>query len=286
MNTTSQTWGWQSAYPAPAKLNLFLHVVGRRADGYHLLQTVFRFLGHGDSLYFAPRADGAVRLATPLPGVPAEDDLTVRAASLLQTATDCCAGVDIRVEKRLPLGGGLGGGSSDAATVLLALNHLWRLALPRSRLQEIGLALGADVPVFLFGHNAFAEGIGETLQAVELPPCWYVVLEPPVQIPTAAIFGARELKRDSLPIAPRDWRPGFGGNDLETVACARFPTVAEHLACLSALSPARMSGSGACVFAEFASRRQAEAALRQLPKGVRGWAAAGLAEHPLLGLSN
>ena len=286
MHSTSQTWGWQSAYPAPAKLNLFLHVVGRRADGYHLLQTVFRFLGHGDSLYFAPRADGAVRLATPLPGVPAEEDLTVRAASLLQAATGCRAGVDIRIEKRLPLGGGLGGGSSDAATVLLALNHLWRLAVPRSRLQEIGLALGADVPVFLFGHNAFAEGIGETLQAVELPPCWYVVLEPPVQIPTAAIFGARELKRDSLPIAPREWHPGFGGNDLEAVACARFPTVAEHLACLSALSPARMSGSGACVFAEFATRQQAEAALRQLPRSIRGWAAAGLAEHPLLGLTN
>jgi len=285
MHSTSQTWGWQSAYPAPAKLNLFLHVVGRRADGYHLLQTVFRFLGHGDSLYFAPRTDGAVRLVTPLPGVPAEDDLTVRAASLLQATTGCRAGVDIRIEKRLPLGSGLGGGSSDAATVLLALNHLWRLALPRSRLQEIGLALGADVPVFLFGHNAFAEGIGESLQAVELPPRWYVVLEPPVQIPTAAIFGARELKRDSLPIAPREWHPGFGGNDLEAVACARFPTVAEHLACLSALSPARMSGSGACVFAEFANRQQAEAALRQVPRGVRGWASAGLAEHPLLGLT-
>jgi 4-diphosphocytidyl-2-C-methyl-D-erythritol kinase len=254
-----RAWGWHSIYPAPAKLNLFLHVIGRRADGYHLLQTVFRFLGHGDRLRFSPRADGLIHLTTPLPGVVAEQDLTVRAARLLQTETACRAGVDIRIEKRLPLGGGLGGGSSDAATVLLALNHLWQLDLPRWRLQKMGLALGADVPVFIFGHNAFAEGVGEKLQAVELPPRWYVVLEPPLQVPTAAIFGAPDLKRDSLPIEPQAWRPGVGGNDLEAVACARFPSIARHIACLSALapSPARMSGSGACVFAEFAGREEA-----------------------------
>lgn len=288
MTSNRRAWGWHSIYPAPAKLNLFLHVIGRRADGYHLLQTVFRFLGHGDRLRFSPRADGLIHLTTPLPGVVAEQDLTVRAARLLQTETACRAGVDIRIEKRLPLGGGLGGGSSDAATVLLALNHLWQLDLPRWRLQKMGLALGADVPVFIFGHSAFAEGVGEKLQAVELPPRWYVVLEPPLQVPTAAIFGAPELKRDSLPIEPQAWRPGVGGNDLEAVACARFPSIARHIACLSSLapSPARMSGSGACVFAEFAGREEAGAALRQLPEGVRSWATAGLDRHPLLELAD
>lgn len=288
MTSNRRAWGWHSIYPAPAKLNLFLHVIGRRADGYHLLQTVFRFLGHGDRLRFSPRADGLIHLTTPLPGVVAEQDLTVRAARLLQTETACRAGVDIRIEKRLPLGGGLGGGSSDAATVLLALNHLWQVHLPRWRLQEMGLALGADVPVFIFGHSAFAEGVGEKLQAVELPPRWYVVLEPPLQVPTAAIFGAPELKRDSLPIEPQAWRPGVGGNDLEAMACARFPSIARHIACLSSLapSPARMSGSGACVFAEFAGREEAGAALRQLPEGVRSWATAGLDRHPLLELAD
>jgi len=288
VTSNRRAWGWHSIYPAPAKLNLFLHVIGRRADGYHLLQTVFRFLGHGDRLRFSPRADGLIHLTTPLPGVVAEQDLTVRAARLLQTETASRAGVDIRIEKRLPLGGGLGGGSSDAATVLLALNHLWQVHLPRWRLQEMGLALGADVPVFIFGHSAFAEGVGEKLQAVELPPRWYVVLEPPLQVPTAAIFGAPELKRDSLPIEPQAWRPGVGGNDLEAVACARFPSIARHIACLSSLapSPARMSGSGACVFAEFAGREEAGAALRQLPEGMRGWATAGLDRHPLLELAD
>lgn len=286
MTSSHQSWGWQSIYPAPAKLNLFLHVVGRRADGYHLLQTVFRFLGHGDQLRFSPRADGLVRLATPLAGMAPDQELSVRAARLLQAETHCPTGVNISIEKHLPLGGGLGGGSSDAATTLLALNHLWKLHLPRRHLQEIGLALGADVPVFVFGRNAFAEGIGETLLAVELPPRWYVVLEPPLQVPTAAIFGAPELKRDSLAINPASWRPGFGGNDLEAVACARFPAIAEHLVALSVSAPARMSGSGACVFAEFTSREQAEDALRQLPRTMRGWLATGLDRHPLCELAS
>ncbi len=285
MTSSDLAWDWQSIYPAPAKLNLFLHVVGRRADGYHLLQTMFRFLDHGDRLRFSPRADGLVRLATPLAGVAPDQELSVRAARLLQAETHCPAGVNIRIEKHLPLGGGLGGGSSDAATVLLALNHLWKLHLPRRHLQEIGLTLGADVPVFVFGRNAFAEGIGETLLAVELPPRWYVVLEPPLQVPTAAIFGAPELKRDSLAIDPASWCPGFGGNDLEAVACARFPAIAEHLVALSAFAPARMSGSGACVFAEFASREEAENALRQLPGTMRGWLAMGLDRHPLCELA-
>jgi len=274
-------WTWQSVYPAPAKLNLFLHVTGRRADGYHLLQTLFRFIDFGDRLRFVARDDDKVILTNPLPGVPVENDLTLRAARLLQAETRCRKGVEICIEKRLPMGGGLGGGSSDAATVLLTLNHLWQLGLSRQRLQEIGLTLGADVPVFIFGRNAFAEGIGESLQPVELPAAWYVVLEPPVEVPTAAIFGAAELKRDSAPMRAADWKPGVGGNDLEAVAVSRFPVVAEHLCWLSAFGEARMSGSGACVFAEFGTQEAAAAVIRQLPAAMRGWIAAGLDGHPL-----
>ena len=277
-------WTWDSAYPAPAKLNLFLHVVGRRADGYHLLQTLFRFLGHGDTLRFSQRNDGEVLLARPLPGVPPDTDLTVRAARLLQEATGCRRGVEIDVDKRLPMGGGLGGGSSDAATVLLALNHLWQLGLSRKRLQDIGLALGADVPFFIFGANAFAEGVGEHLHAVDLPPAWYVVLEPPVQVPTAAIFSAPELRRDTPSIHPAAWRPGFGGNDLEAVAASRYPAVAEHLRWLSNFGQARMSGSGACVFSAFERQEEALSVIARMPAGMRGWVAAGLNGHPLRSL--
>jgi 4-diphosphocytidyl-2-C-methyl-D-erythritol kinase len=279
-------WSWESVYPAPAKLNLFLHVVGRRVDGYHLLQTLFRFVGHGDSLRFSRCNDGQVRLLRPLPGVPPENDLTVRAVRLLQSETGCREGVEISIDKRLPMGGGLGGGSSDAATVLLALNHLWQLGLSRQRLQEIGLALGADVPVFIFGRNAFAEGVGEVLRPVDVSPHnWYVVLEPPVQIPTAAIFSAPELKRDTSPICAAEWQKGFGGNDLQPVAFSRFPEVAEHLRWLGEFGEARMTGSGACVFAEFASKEAAEDVIRRLPSGMRGWIAAGLDCHPLLHLA-
>ena len=275
---------WNSIYPAPAKLNLFLHVVGRRADGYHLLQTLFRLIDHGDHLRFSPRQDGQLRLLNPLPGVPPESDLTLRAARLLQAETGCRQGADIHLEKCLPMGGGVGGGSSDAATVLLALNHLWQLGLPRQRLQEIGLRLGADVPVFLFGRNAFAEGVGEDLQALDLPPAWYVVLEPPVQVPTALIFSAPELKRDTPSIRAADWHPGFGGNDLQAVAVARFPVIDDYRRWLGQYAEARMSGSGACVFAEFSDEASARQVLDRLPAGMRGWLAAGLAEHPLYGL--
>ena len=285
MNSVTSPWGWHSVYPAPAKLNLFLHVVGRRADGYHLLQTLFRLVAHGDALRFSLRADGDVRLTTPLPGVAPESDLTVRAARLLQRETGCRRGVEIAVDKRLPLGGGLGGGSSDAATVLLALNHLWQLGLPRSRLQQIGLTLGADVPVFVGGRNAFAEGVGEALQPLDLAPAWYVVLEPPVAVPTAAIFGAAELKRDTAPIRAADWAPGTCGNDLQAVAVARFPVVADYLRWLAAYGDARMSGSGACVFAEFTDHQAAQAVLGELPAAMRGWVAAGLERHPLWALA-
>lgn len=283
MNPSGQ-WSWSSVYPAPAKLNLFLHVVGRRADGYHLLQTLFRFVGYGDRLTFSPRDDGAVTLARPLPGVPPESDLTVRAARLLQVETGCRQGVEINVEKHLPMGGGLGGGSSDAATVLLALNHLWQLGLPRRRLQEIGLTLGADVPVFVFGRNAFAEGVGEELRPVDVPRAWYVVLEPPVQVPTVDVFRAPELRRDTPAIAADTWVPGFGDNDLQAVAVARFPEVARHLQWLSRFAEARMTGSGACVFAAFECEEAARAVLAELPADMRGWVAPGLPGHPLAAL--
>jgi len=275
-------WNWESTWPAPAKLNLFLHVVGRRADGYHLLQTVFRFINRSDLLNFSPRTDGHIVLATPTPGVAPEDDLTVRAARLLQAATGCRQGATIRLAKQLPMGGGLGGGSSDAATVLLALNHLWQTKLARRELEKLGLQLGADVPVFIHGRNTFAEGVGEAFTDVDLPPATYLVLHPAVNVPTGAIFGAPELKRDSAPIRPAEWRHGQGHNDLEAVAGARFPAVAEHLAWLRQFAPqAMMTGSGACVFAEFADQASAAAVFRQLPQGMNGWLAAGLAEHPL-----
>ncbi len=275
-------WTWDSAWPAPAKLNLFLHVVGRRPDGYHLLQTVFRFIERGDTLHFTPRDDGQIVLATPIPGIPPETDLTVRAAHLLREATGCQQGATIHLDKRLPMGGGLGGGSSDAATVLLALNHLWQTGLARTQLEKIGLTLGADVPVFIHGRNCFAEGVGERFTDLDLPPAAYLVLTPAVHVPTAAIFGAPDLKRDTPAITAADWQPGLGHNDLEPVACAHFAAVAEHLAWLKQFSPAAiMTGSGACVFAAFSDKSTAESVLSRLPTGMSGWVSEGLAEHPL-----
>ncbi len=275
-------WSWDSDWPAPAKLNLFLHVVGRRTDGYHLLQTAFRFIDRSDSLRFSPRNDGEIVLTTPLPGVPPDSDLTVRAARLLQEATGCRQGAGITLDKRLPMGGGLGGGSSDAATVLLALNHLWQLKLPNVRLRELGLRLGADVPVFVYGQNAFAEGVGENLRPLSLPPASYLVIEPATQVPTAAIFGSPTLKRDTPALQAVEWRPGIGHNDLESVACAAFPAVREALATLKTISPsAMMTGSGACVFAEFPTLAAALAAQERLPPHLRHWVANGLPCHPL-----
>lgn len=280
--TTVSSWTWDSTWPAPAKLNLFLHVVGRRPDGYHLLQTVFRFIDRADQLRFTPRADGEIVLARPIPGVPPESDLTVRAARLLQQATGCRQGATIHLDKQLPMGGGLGGGSSDAATVLLALNHLWQTGLDRPSLERMGLALGADVPVFVHGRNTFAEGVGEAFTDVDLPATTYLVLHPPAHVPTTAIFGAPELRRDTPAMAPADWRHGVGHNDLEPVACARFPAVGDHLAWLKQQAPqAMMTGSGACVFAGFPTRMAAEAVLGRLPAGMAGWLADGLPEHPL-----
>lgn len=272
---------WQRDWPAPAKINLFLHVVGRRADGYHLLQTVFRFLDFGDVLRFAPRDDGAIVAAHALPGVDPDTDLTVRAARLLREAAGTRDGATIALEKRIPMGGGLGGGSSDAATTLLALNRLWQCGLSSEKLQALGLQLGADVPIFIHGRSAFAEGVGERFSDVALPPAWYLVTMPGVAVPTAEIFRSPDLRRDTPAIRAADWRPGQGSNDLEPVACRLYPEVAAHLTWLRARAPARMSGSGACCFAEFETEAVARAALAALPAGMRGLVARGLDGHPL-----
>ncbi len=270
--------------PAPAKLNLFLHVVGRRADGYHLLQTQFRFIDLQDTLQFSLRSDGLVQRTNQIAGVTAEQDLCVRAARLLQAETGCVLGVDIAVEKCIPMGGGLGGGSSDAATTLIALNRLWSLDLPRQRLMALGLRLGADVPVFVFGENAFAEGVGERLQVCSVGEAWYVVLFPPVHVPTAQIFTHPELTRDSLSITMRalstEHRQKLR-NDLQAVVCKMYPQVADYIAWLGCYGKAMMTGSGACVFAEFATRSQAQAVIVQLPVDMRGVLAQGLMRHPL-----
>ncbi|MCF8150618.1 MAG: 4-(cytidine 5'-diphospho)-2-C-methyl-D-erythritol kinase [Burkholderiaceae bacterium] len=272
---------WQREWPAPAKINLFLHVVGRRADGYHLLQTVFRFLDFGDSLRFEPRSDGRIVSATALPGVAPETDLTVRAAAALRAATGVTHGVTLHLDKRVPMGGGLGGGSSDAATTLMVLNRLWRTGLDSKALQHIGLALGADVPIFIHGRAAFAEGVGERFADVSLTPAWYLILTPAVAVPTLEIFRSPRLCRDTPAIAPGDWRPGLGHNDLEAVACELYPEVARHLDWLRQHGDARMSGSGACCFVEFAQEQSARAALASLPADMRGFVARGLDRHPL-----
>ncbi len=268
-------------YAAPAKLNLFLHVVGRRADGYHWLQTAFRFIDYGDELGFSVRDDGVVRRVTELAGVPPEADLCVRAARLLKNRARSPLGVDIELVKRLPMGGGLGGGSSDAATTLIVLNRLWQTGLARSQLQEMALELGADVPVFVFGRSAFAEGLGERLAALQLPPAWYLVLVPETAVSTAEIFSAPELTRNTNAITIAAFSVGQGRNDLEAVVCRRHPQVARHLEWLRRYGDARMTGSGACVFCGFETEAQALRILSELPADMQGFVARGLDRHPL-----
>jgi len=268
-------------YPAPAKVNLFLHVLGRREQGefagYHELQTVFRLIDRSDRVGIAPRDDGEIRFSGPF----GEHDLVVRAARLLQRETGARQGADLAVEKIIPIGGGLGGGSSDAATVLLALNGLWRLGLGRERLLQLAGRLGADVPVFVHGRNALGEGIGERLAPLDLPAAWYLVLEPQVSVSTREIFAAaltRPTKRLKIP----PFFSGQGRNDLEAAVVARHPEVGAHLQWLRQRSPqARKTGSGACVFAEFSLETEARALHAQLPRDMRGFVARGLERHPL-----
>jgi len=275
--------GRLDACPAPAKLNLFLHVLGRRPDGYHLLQSAFRLLDWGDTLDFALRGDGLIRRVGEVSGVAEADDLTVRAAQALRQASGCALGVDIAVHKRLPLGGGLGGGSSDAATTLMALDCLWNTNLGLERLREIGLELGADVPFFVFGRDAFVEGVGERLQDIELPPTWYVIVAPPVNVPTARIFTDSGLTRNTPPDRVRGFTLSRTRNDLQPVVCALYPEVADALSWLERFAPARMTGSGACVFAAVDSEARAQEIIDRCPARWRAWRAASLARHPMHG---
>jgi 4-diphosphocytidyl-2-C-methyl-D-erythritol kinase len=273
MNAAPMEW-----FPAPGKLNLCLHVLGRRPDGMHELQTVFRLIERADRVGIRAREDRDIRFA----GDFGEDNLCVRAARLLQVESGIARGAEIALEKQLPVGGGLGGGSSDAATVLLVLNRLWKLGLGRAELMRLGLRLGADVPVFLFGESALGGGVGERLQAFDLPPAWYLVLTPQVSVSTKEIFSDTALTRDTKPLKIPPFLSGQGRNDLEPIAARRYPAIAEHLAWLRRHdSRARMTGSGACVFAEFERQRDAVALHSQLPATMRGFVTAGLARHPL-----
>jgi len=273
-----------SAWPAPAKLNLFLRIPGRRADGYHLLQTVFRLLDWGDTVHVRVRDDGRIeRHGGSAPGVAPEQDLAVRAARALQQASGTRLGADLRIDKRIPAGGGFGGGSSDAATVLLVLDALWDTGLGISRLAELGLQLGADVPVFVHGANAWAEGVGERLRPLELPPRWYLLADPGVAVNTASLFQAPELTRDAPPVTIPDFASGPPlGNAFEPVLRGREPVVEAAFAALARFGTARLTGTGSGCFVELATRADAEAALAQVPPGMNAWVAAGVPRSPLL----
>lgn len=271
-----QTW------PAPAKLNLFLHVTGRRDDGYHLLQTAFQFLDFGDELTFELGDDGRVQRESAVSGVSQQSDLCIRAAQLLQSHTGCNQGVRIHIQKNIPIGGGLGGGSSDGATTLMALNQLWGLDLPKKELAKLGLSLGADVPVFIEGHAAWAEGVGEQLNPIDPPEDWYLILVPPVSISTAEIFQAPELTRNSPPITIRDFHEGQCRNDLEPVVRKRFPEVDKAMNWLAEFGSPRMTGTGACVFMPVASKRAGLEILDKQPPTQTGFVAKGVNTHPIV----
>jgi len=271
----------QSRWPAPAKLNLFLHVVARRADGYHELQTLFQLIDLADDILLAVRDDGVIERHAGAAGVSPEQDLTVRAARALQGFTGSPLGVDLEVHKRIPMGAGLGGGSSDAATVLLALNELWSCGLSLDALSTLGASLGADVPVFIQGSSAWAEGIGERLTPVTLPPAWYVIVYPGVHVSTAAVFQSPELTRNSSLITIRAFFESGARNDCEPVVRARYPEVAEALDWLRQRAPAQLTGTGACVFAACASASAAERLAAQVPARWQCFVARGLDTSPV-----
>jgi len=283
MSARTDAGGW-SYWPAPAKLNLFLHITGRRADGYHQLQSVFRLLDWGDRIGLRVRADGRIRReGVSVAGVAEADDLAVRAAVLLKDVAKIAEGADISVEKHIPAGGGFGGGSSDAATVLVALNRLWGAGLDVDALAALGLRLGADVPVFVRGHNAWAEGVGELLTPIALQPAWYVVVDPGVHVPTVALFSDPDLTRDAPVAKIADFASGsLLGNAFEPVLRRREPAVEAALAVLGSIGRARLTGSGSGCFVEFATRAAAEQGLAQLPKELRAWVVAGRERSSLL----
>ena len=267
--------------PCPAKINLFLRITGRRADGYHTLQTLFQLLDYGDSITLTLRDDGQIRLLSPLPGVPDQDNLVVRAARGLQAASGSKLGADIHLDKRLPMGGGIGGGSSNAATTLLGLNHLWQAAMPIDALCELGLGLGADIPVFVRGETAWAEGIGETLQPVEMPSRWYVVIKPECEVSTAEIFSHQQLTRHDSPIKIAAFLEGGSPNSCEPLVRKLYPEVDKALIWLDQFAPAKLTGTGACIFASFADQASAEAVLAQRPDSLSGFVARGLQHSPV-----
>jgi 4-diphosphocytidyl-2-C-methyl-D-erythritol kinase len=272
---------WGRDWPAPAKLNLFLHVLGRREDGYHRLQTAFQFLDVGDSLTFEPRRGGSIRRPEGPEGVPEDEDLAVRAATLLKAATGTGRGVTIRIRKRIPAGGGLGGGSSDAATTLVALNHLWKTGLARDELAALAVRLGADVPVFVLGRSAFADGIGDILEPADWPRPWYLVVNPGCRVSTAEIFAAPELTRNTPETTINGFLSDGGRNDFEPVVRIRYPEVGAVLDWLSSYGAARMTGTGGCCFLDFDSAVMARAVLEQLPQQWTGFVARGLNRSPL-----
>lgn len=275
------TEGW-TTWPAPAKLNLFLHIVGRRADGYHLLQTAFQLLDWGDEMRLRVRDDGQIRRRGEVAGVSVERDLCVRAARALAAYAEAEFGVDIALDKRIPIGGGLGGGSSDAATVLVALNQLWECGLTCDELADIGLALGADVPLFVRGHSAWAEGVGELLTPIELPMRHFVMVDPGVSSPTALLFQVPELTRNTPPMTIRGWLEGSStSNAFETPVRVRFAQVAQALDWLGRFGDARLSGSGGCVFVALDSAQQADAIVARCPAPWRAWQAQGVNRSPL-----
>jgi 4-diphosphocytidyl-2-C-methyl-D-erythritol kinase len=270
--------------PAPAKLNLFLHVTGRRPDGYHTLESLVVPIDRADFITLSLREDGAVTRTHGAGGVAVDDDLAVLAARLLQRERGVACGVAIGIDKRLPMGAGLGGGSSDAATVLLGLNRMWRLGLSRETLMQLALKLGADVPFFVFGEPAFACGIGEKLQACSVPPTWFAVVVPPIHVSTSDIFAAAELTRNSESAKMSVFSESYGRNDLQAVAVARFREIADALETLGGVASeagTRMTGSGACVTAAFANELAAQQALSRLPRGMTGFVARALDRHPL-----
>lgn len=270
--------------PAPAKLNLMLHITGRRADGYHQLQTLFQLLDRGDDLEFSPTSDACIQLSPALPDVADDDNLIIKAARLLKPYAEASAGVHITLHKRLPMGGGLGGGSSDAATTLVGLNHLWRCGLSVDQLAELGLALGADVPVFVRGHSAWAEGIGEQLTPVELPERWFVVVQPGVSVNTARLFADTELTRNTPVSTIRSALAGAGHNDFETVARKRYPEIELAFTRLAPFGQVRLSGSGASLFLTTQSDMAAQDLMRSIVEqfpGYSGFIAQGVNQSPL-----
>lgn len=269
-------------FPSPAKLNLFLHIVGRRENGYHELQTVFQFLDHGDTIEIAVNPHGTINLLTPVPDVTTEDNLIYRAAVALKTVTQSPLGADIKIAKVLPMGGGLGGGSSNAATILLALNTLWHTGLSTQRLADIGLALGADVPIFVHGFTAFAEGIGEQLTPVDAPTPWYLVTKPDVSISTAAVFQAEHLPRNTAKISANDWLLSTCRNDCQALVSELYPEVAKLLSWLVEYAPSQMTGTGACIFSCFNTKSEAEKVQSKLPPNIASFIAKGVNQSPLV----